>query len=162
MKPDASPVSDYARAAGIGVVAGLRSQLPLALISLAVWRGELNSDGPVRGRLRSPRILAVLGLSALGELVGDKLPIVPSRTAPKPLAGRVLFGGVAGTVLSAESGRSSLAGAALGGLGALLGSYAGQRARAALGRTTGVPDPVLGVVEDALALAIGSMVTRRD
>ncbi|GAB2459601.1 hypothetical protein [Jatrophihabitans fulvus] len=48
--------------------------------------------------LAHPATKAVLGLAALGEYVGDKLPQAPSRLQVPGLAGRLAFGAVSGLV----------------------------------------------------------------
>ena len=49
--------------------------------------------------MASPKAANALRLMALGELVGDKLPKTPNRTAPLPLAGRAALGGLCGAVI---------------------------------------------------------------
>ncbi|MBA2598140.1 MAG: DUF4126 family protein, partial [Chloroflexia bacterium] len=106
MKHDSSSNAVSIRAAGLGVVAGLRSQLPLALLALAAGRGYFNvgAHAPLR-LLGEPVARRVLGLAAIGEFVGDKLPMTPSRLSPGSFAGRLLFGGLAGAAVAAEAGR---------------------------------------------------------
>lgn len=149
----------FVQAAGLGVVAGMRSQLPLALLALGAGRRRfaVEADGPL-GLLRSPVAQRLLVLSAVGEFAGDKLPFVPSRLNPGPLFGRMLFGGLAGAAVAIEARRSPLLGAALGAGGAVLGTQAGYHARVALGEATGIPDPVWGVAEDVAAVALGMAV----
>jgi uncharacterized membrane protein len=126
-------------AAAAGFACGLRTfSAPLALA--------------LRGRLGGTPVRAGLALAAAGELVGDKLPSVPSRTAPGPLALRVAAGAFCGHVLGGRSGL--VAGAA----GAAAGSFAGQRARGELAERTGRPDAVFAVAEDALAYALAALV----
>ena len=149
----------FIQAAGLGVVAGMRSQLSLALLAVGTGRGRFAvvAEGPL-GVLRSPVVQRLLVLSAIGEFVGDKLPFVPSRLKPGPLFGRMLFGGLAGAAVAADSRRPPVLGALLGAGGAVLGAQAGYHARVALGKATGIPDPVWGIVEDAAALAVGMAV----
>ena len=157
-----SPAEVVLRAALLGVVAGMRSQLPFALLALAARRDEGAAAGDGLARvLRSKRAAVGFGLSVVGELVGDKLPVTPSRLDPLPLAGRVVFGGVAGAVLAREAGGNPSLGAVAGGAGSLLGAFGGYQARVALGRATGVPDPVWGAVEDAVAVSLGLLAVRR-
>jgi uncharacterized membrane protein len=146
----------FIQAAGLGVVAGMRSQMPLALLALGAGRGRfaVDADGSL-GLLRSPVVQRLLVVSAVGELIGDKLPFVPSRLDAGPLFGRILFGGLAGAAVATEARRSPLLGAALGAGGAVLGTHAGYHARVALGDATGIPDPVWGAVEDAAAVMLG-------
>lgn len=150
------PTILFVQAAGLGVVAGMRSQLPLALLAVGAERGRfaVKAQWPL-GLLRSPTVQRLLVLSALGEFVGDKLPFVPSRLSPGPLFGRMLFGGLAGAAVAMEARRSPVLGVVLGAGGAVLGTQAGYHARVALGEATGIPDPVWGVVEDAAAVALG-------
>ena len=162
MAHPARPFGLAVRAAGLGAVAGLRSQLPLALLAFAANRGTFASAaGPPLSRLRSRRGQAICGLSAAGELVADKLPRTPSRLAPGPLAGRVAFGALAGAAVAREANRATGLGAVLGGAGAALGAFAGYQLRSAAGRATGIPDPAWGAVEDAVALTLGLALIRQ-
>ena len=158
--------ADFNRSAGratsLGFVSGLRSQVPLALLAIAAGRGEGRRSGmsPMR-LLRRPAVIAGLCLSAVGEAVVDKLPMAPSRLETAPLGGRLFFGALAGSMLSRDRGAPIVAGAALGAVGALAGSYAGHHARSYLGRSTGLPDALWAGVEDATALGLGMLATRR-
>ena len=156
------PVGEALRVAQLGMVAGLRSQLPFALLASAARRGEFaaRAEPPIR-LLRHPAALPLLGSAAVGELVGDKLPMTPSRLAPGPLIGRLALGGAAGAIVAREAGRSASLAAGLGAVGAALGAFAGYHLRAGAGRRTGIPDPIWAVVEDAFALALGVTALRR-
>ncbi len=141
--------------AALGVVAGMRSQLPLALLSLAAQRRDSDQQ-PLPEILTSPKVTALLLAGAAGELVVDKLPFTPSRLMPGSLVVRAGIGGLAGALLSRSSGKEQIQGAAIGALGALVGSFAGYHLRAGLVATTGLPDPLVAVLEDLTAVAIGS------
>ena len=147
------------RAGLLGVVAGLRSQLPTAVLAA---RGL----GPASGPLASLKTAAgrrSAYLAAVGELVADKLPATPSRMSRGPLVGRVVSGGVAGAVLAASTGarRGGLALPALvGAAGGWLGSWGGFTARRALVARTGLPDPAVAVAEDAVALGLAAVAVR--
>ena len=80
------------RALGLGAISGLRSLSGPVFVSRAASRGDLNLDGTFLAFLSSPHLWKVLVLTEIGELVGDKLPIAPSRTTPPPLLGRILLG----------------------------------------------------------------------
>lgn len=153
---------DYARPLLLGIIAGMRSQMPLALLARAAPLGRVNVG---RGRpwslLLSPKVGVATGVSAIGEMVGDKLPQTPSRLTPGPLGGRLVIGAVVGAAISPGSRGSRLGGALLGVAGAAVGAYGGSHARAALGRSTGIPDPVWGLIEDGAALGIGSLALRQ-
>ncbi len=146
----------------MGVVAGMRSQLPLALLAAAANRGEFAaSAGWPFNLLRSRPVAYALGAASVGELIGDKLPVAPSRIAPAPLAGRLAFGGAAGAAIAADVKHPIALGFGFGALGALVGAYAGYYSRSYLGRTTGWPDPVWATVKDVVAIAVGLSVTRQ-
>jgi uncharacterized membrane protein len=146
-------LSGETRSAMLGVVAGMRSQLPLALLSI---RSAAEHDGRRwMGVLASPAAKAVLGALAAGELVGDKLPVVPNRLKLGPFLGRLVFGGVAGSVLAARASDDVIVGAAAGVTGAVIGTMVFSNARVILTRTTGLPDAVFAVAEDGLAILLG-------
>ncbi len=145
-----------ARALVMGIVAGLRSQLPFALMALAARQGRFAQCEPGRLRhLRDDRVALALGASAGGEIVVDKMPFVPSRLQPGPLSGRVVIGGAAGAALAKEAGNPVGTGAAAGAVGGLLGSLAGYWGRRLAGQATRLPDPVVAVVEDAIGIWLG-------
>ncbi len=155
--PDEATTTTYARVAALGFVAGLRSMMPFAILSRAY-----ETDGAAHDALPSPlRLLdsgavrALTTVAAAGEVVGDKLPMVPSRLQPGPLAGRVIVGALAGATLSHRTPLTLAVGAALGAAAAGAGSAAGYYARKALGDATSVPDPAWAVLEDGLALGLG-------
>lgn len=121
----------------IGFVAGLRTLVPLAMLRAA--KGDWTSY--------------LFGLLALGELVADKLPMAPSRLGIGPFAGRVVVGAYAGSVVSVAQNGSLVAGIIAGALGAVIGTYAGHTYRTRLAGM--LPDIVLALIEDAVALVLG-------
>jgi uncharacterized membrane protein len=150
---------DLARALTLGIVAGLRSMVPLALDARLV--GEEGADiadgGWVLEILAQPATGTALAFATLGEFIADKLPATPSRVDPLPLAGRVVAGGTAGALHSLAIGHASDRGALLGCAGAIVGSLLGYWWR------TRVPLPglVLALTEDAAALGLGAWALRR-
>ncbi len=154
-----SSVTVFGRAFLLGVVAGSRSMLPLALESRAGRHDRFGVRAPFP-LLARPALGIGLPLASMGEIIADKLPFVPSRVKPGPLASRAVLGSIAGAAFSGEAGSSPLAGAVAGAGGAVLGSVAAYQARAWVGRATGWPDPVWAVVEDILAIAMGRALIR--
>ena len=142
-----------ARAATLGFTAGLRSQLPLALLA----RTASGADPEL---IRRRLVRTGLYLSAAGEIVGDKLPMVPARIEPGPLAGRVIFGSLSGALVAHRARWPVMLGIAAGAAGAVAGSFAGYHVRARAGQVSGLPDHVWAVVEDAIALRLGTLAAR--
>ncbi len=147
----------FARSAALGVVAGMRSQMPLALLSYAANHGRFPTSGPPLSILSHPATQAVTAIAAAGELVGDKLPMTPSRLERGPLFGRLVIGSVAGAAIAKQAGQPWLGGAIAGASGAAVGAFAGYHLRRALGRATRLPDPLFGAAEDAFAIGLGSV-----
>jgi len=144
------------RALLLGFAAGLRSQMATA--ALALKHGNAPRSARWTGWIpfRWPLARTLMLLSAAGEIVGDKLPQVPSRITAIPLAGRVAFGAFAGAAVGSErTGMAPvLTGAVLGGVGAIAGSFAGHHARTLIVSTSGLPDLPIAIVEDAIAATI--------
>jgi uncharacterized membrane protein len=139
------------RVAGLGAIAGLRSMAAPAAVSRAAHRGDLDGlqDTPL-ALLASSRTSKLLTVFEAGELIGDKLPMTPSRTSPPPLLGRAASGALVGAALFVSGGRRAVAGGVLGAASAVAGAYASERLRARLGQLTGVPDPAVALLEDAV------------
>jgi uncharacterized membrane protein len=97
---------------------------------------------------------AAVLLACAGEFVVDKLPAAPDRIALPLLAGRVAAGAFSGGAVAGP------AGIAAGAAGAFAGSYATWQARRRAVEATGLPDPLVAVAEDLLALAAAAVATR--
>ena len=103
-------------------------------------------------------------VAAAGELVADKLPVTPDRTAPGPLFSRLVAGATVGAAVHYDAGHPRPLGAALGLAGAGIGAFGGDRLRGLLADRTGLPQPLLGAIEDlfAVALALAVVTAGRD
>ena len=101
----------FVLALGIGIVAGLRSLTAPAVVAWGAHLGWLNLHGSPLAFMGSTTAVAVFSLLAIGELVVDKLPTTPKRTAPVGLIARIITGGLCGACLCAAVGKSLLAGA---------------------------------------------------
>jgi uncharacterized membrane protein len=131
-------------ALGIGFVSGLRAFTSLAALALSRGVGLWS---------------IVLGVAALGEYAADASPKIPSRTAFPSIVVRPVSGAVAGWFISAWHGGSPVAGAVVGAIGALIGTYGGHAARAAAIDKIG-PLPA-AIAEDVVAIAIAAMLVTR-
>jgi uncharacterized membrane protein len=136
----------------IGVVAGLRSMTAPAAVTWAARLGWLHLDDTPLAFLGSGVAAYVFTALMIGELVADKLPRTPSRTRPGPFVGRIAAGGLAGAALIAGTGGSLALGALLGAIGAVAGTLGGYTARTRLVRVLAVPDYVVALGEDILAI----------
>ena len=157
-----TPMPDtYLQAACLGVVAGMRSMGAPALVSDHLARSQSPSQGrsPLRW-LGTTRAATITKFLAGGEIVGDKLPMAPSRIAPAPLVARMVSGGLCGAALCLHDGKRGDVGAALGVAGALAGAFGFYHLRRTLGQKLPIPDPVLGAAEDVLAFGGGWAVLR--
>jgi len=140
---------------GIGVIAGLRSLTPLAVVSWAVHWGWLDLTGSRLALLGSTAAAVIISLLALAELVVDKLPTTPKRTAPVPLGARAFTGALSAIMIFASAHQSIAAGAILGGLGGVVGAFAGYEVRHQLVANRRLPDFAVALAEDAVAIAGG-------
>jgi uncharacterized membrane protein len=136
----------------IGVASGLRSLTAPAAVAWAAHLGWVNLGGTLLSFMGSTAAVAIFTLAALGELVADKLPSTPSRTAPPGLIARIVLGGLCGASLSAAGMQSIALGAAIGVAGGLAGTFAGHKARTGLVRALKVRDIGIALLEDAVAI----------
>ena len=144
---------------GLAAIAGLRSMAAPALLARAVRRGDL--DAPNLPSLGKKEVSGLLSILAAGEMAADKTPFLPARTSAPALLGRLLSGALVGATLFASEGRHGSSGAVLGALSALGAAYAGEGLRAA-GTRKGIPDPILGTLEDRAILTIGTRILRKN
>jgi len=132
----------FEKAMKLAVVTGLRSMLGPALVARSANRSLQKN----------------LALAAICEMVADKLPLVPSRDTLVPLLVRGLAGAwVARTLQENEDTVNPdpwtvpLSAAVAMGV-----AVAAPKVRKTLTMTTGVSDTVLGLIEDYLALKLGT------
>jgi len=146
---------------GIGVIAGLRSLTAPAVVSWAArlkWLFLVNTWAVFLGYAPTAYILGAL---ALVELVNDKLLKTPSRKTSGPFAARILMGAFSGAALCASANESAAIGAVAGGVGAVAGTLGGYEVRTRLVRLLRVPDFVIALVEDAVAVGGGLFLASR-
>lgn len=115
----------------LGLACGLRTFSAPAVLALR------------KRPLNAPR--RALLLAALGELVADKLPSMPSRLARRGLTGRLLSSGATGGSVAGPTGAATAA------LAALASAVAGNRARSA------IASPIGAFAEDGIAIALATI-----
>ena len=136
----------------IGFFAGLRSLTAPAATAWAAHLGWLKLEWPLSyiGSLPSVAILTVI---ALAELVADKLPQTPSRTAPPGLIARIVTGGLTGACIAAGGAQEFWLGSLLGAVGGIAGCFLGYHARTGLVKALTTRDIYIALIEDLVALA---------
>ena len=151
----------YTGAALLGGLAGLRSMSAPAVLGQLSRKGALTGvTGPL-ALVTSSKFGTASSLLAVTELIGDKLPFTPNRTAVGPLVARALAGGLGGAVICSAKKRSVLAGALLGAAAAIGAAYGGYELRKRAGSKLHVPDAVIALAEDALVGAVSIALTSR-
>ena len=145
-------------ALGIGFVAGLRSLTAPAAVSWAAHLGWLDLGGSALAFMGSTAAVAIFSLLAVAELVADKLPRTPNRTATGPLLGRIVMGSLSGAGIGVSAGGFLIAGMVLGGLGAVIGAFAGYQVRSRLVSGLGARDIVIAILEDLIAIGLAFVI----
>jgi uncharacterized membrane protein len=145
----------------IGVIAGFRTMTAPAVVAWAANRHWLNLHSSPLAFMGSTAAIAVFTVLALGELVVDKFPSTPNRTKLLGLIGRSVLGGLSGAAVAASGAQSIVPGAVLGVAGAIAGAFAGYQVRKRLVRALKVPDFVIAVFEDAVAIGGGLLIVSR-
>jgi uncharacterized membrane protein len=136
----------------LGVVTGMRTFLPMAVLCWFAYRGELPVDGTWAawtGHLTTAIIFSVL---AVGELVRDKLPKTANRTNLVPMLGRLVLGGLVGAIVATGLDGSVFEGILLSVSGAFIGAHAGYLVRRELVILLGWKDWHVAVFEDVIAV----------
>ncbi len=145
----------------IGCVAGLRSMMAPAIVCAAAYLRWIHLEGTPLQFLTAQPALWIFTFLAIGELIADKLPKTPARTSAMGLIARAVTGALCGAALAASGGKALAVGAVLGLLGGVAGAFAGYYIRRGLVLQMRVPDFVIAVVEDLLAISGGLFVTSR-
>jgi uncharacterized membrane protein len=150
---------NYACAAAVGAVTGLRSMAGPAVIVTAVRARRLKVKRTPFAWLGSPKAMPIASALAIGEMIADKLPFIPDRIKPGPLAGRAIAGALCGyVVFSARGGkRQAVSGALVGSAAALAAAWVGYQYR----RNSPLPAMASALLEDVVAAAAGAVVIRK-
>jgi len=145
-----------ALAIGMGAVAGLRPMTALAILALSLRRGWIRSGHSPYAKIVSAGASKRIVEFAISELVRDKLPFTRSRLDAAPLAWRIASGAICGATVHGTVKRPIADGAILGGIGSIAGAVTGHHLRQRLDH--GMPDLVVALLEDALALGAGAAI----
>ena len=145
----------------LGCIAGLRSLTAPAVVCWAAHFGWINFAGTKLVFIGKPLTLAFVTLLAVVELVADKLPRTPARTAPIGLGARIFFGAASAITLAVSARVNPVLAAVVGIVGALVGTFAGYNLRHALVARGRFPDFAVALAEDAIAIAGGLFIVSR-
>jgi uncharacterized membrane protein len=151
----------FAFALGLGFAAGLRAFTPPAVVAWAAHLGWLNLNNSPLAFMGSIITVVIFSLLALFELFADLQPTTPKRTAPFPLTARILTGGLCGACLCAASNQSLIIGAILGGVGGLIGAFAGYEIRRKLVAALNMKDIFIALLEDVVAIGLACLFVTR-
>jgi len=141
---------------GVGALAGMRTSSAPAITShiLSHHHSKRLENTPLNF-MQSKMVANTLTLLALSEIVVDKLPSTPNRTKPAGIAFRCLSGALAGASISKATGGKVFAGALIGAGSALASTYISFLLRKTTVKGTGIIDPIIGAIEDALVIGAG-------
>ncbi len=141
---------------GVGVLAGMRSASAPAITShiLSHHHSKILERSPLNF-MQSNAVANGLKFMVLAEFVGDKLPSTPNRIKPVVIAARCISGALAGAGILKASGGNAVVGALLGGTVAFASTFSSFFLRKAMVKTSGVIDPIIGAIEDALVIGAG-------
>ncbi len=145
-------ITILAAALVLGLFTGLRTFTPVAVVCWAARLGWISLGATPLSFLGSTAATVAISLLAIGELIGDKLPWIPNRTALLPLIGRMLMGALCALVLSLASGQSGPWAIVAGVAGSLMGAFAGFHLRRSLVAKGKLPDVAVALGEDLIAL----------
>jgi uncharacterized membrane protein len=145
----------------IGVIAGLRSLTAPAVVAWGAHGSWLNLHNTPLSFMGSTAAVVTFTLLAFVELVGDQLPSAPSRLKPPGLIARIVLGGLSGASIALVGGQSIVIGSVLGVVGGVAGAFAGYQARTRLVKALKVPDLVIALLEDAMAIGGGLFIVSR-
>jgi uncharacterized membrane protein len=146
---------------GIGFAAGLRSLTPPAIVAWAAHLGWLNLNNTPLAFMGSIIAVIIFSLLALFELFADLQPSTGKRTAPVPLIARIVTGGLCGACICGANHQSLVLGAILGGVGAVIGAFAGYEARKKLVATLNIKDAFVAVFEDLVTIGLACFFVSR-
>jgi uncharacterized membrane protein len=142
----------------LGFVDGLRSLTAPAIVCWAAHLGWLHFDGTKLAFIDRRSTLIVFTLLAIIELVVDKLPNTPPRTAPLGLIARIVLGGASGLALATGAGISVSLAVVAAAIGAIAGAFAGYQVRRAVVLRAHLPDLVAAIAEDVITIAGGLLI----
>jgi uncharacterized membrane protein len=136
----------------LGLVTGLRTFTPIAVLCWFAYLGYLPVDGTWAAWTTRLVAAVVFTVLALGELVGDKLPKIPSRTALGPLIARLAMGALIGAIVAVGLEGSGVEAVILSILGVTVGAFGGFLIRREIVGRFQCKDWPVALAEDVTAI----------
>ena len=151
--------NSYLKAIGFGIIAGMRSMSAPAFVS-GHLADTATSKSPSRllRIMSSPNAALAFRVAAAGEMIADKLPIIPDRISPGPLTARIISGAVCGSSICESEGRRTDIGAVAGALAAIGSAFAFYHLRRRITESDIISDVMVALAEDAVVLAAGDII----
>jgi uncharacterized membrane protein len=146
---------------GIGGVAGLRTFTAPAVVAWAANLYWINLSGSPLAIMGSVWVVGIFTAMVLVESIVDLLPTTPARTTAVHITVRIMSGLLTGACLGYAGQASAWAGAVAGAIGAVAGAFGGYRSRIGLVRALHVPDFVIAIPEDLVAIGFGLLFVSR-
>lgn len=142
----------------LGVVTGMRSMTAIAALAWAVWLGFVPEYGWATW-IAHVAVALLLTACAVGEYIVDTRPNTPKRTELGPAIARLVIGALVGAMVAKAIDEPVAGGILLGGLGAVIGTWAGFFVRNTVARLfrRDLPAALLESIS-AIALAILALV----
>jgi uncharacterized membrane protein len=141
-------------APGAGFVTGLRSMTLPAFLSRRL--SSESDKGTITRQLTRPGSATLLSALAAGEKMADKTPFISDRTDALSLVGRAAIAGLCGVAIAEYRDAPPLPAALISSLAAVGSTFLSYTIRKNTGTLSGLPDSLLGTVEDALVLLSAS------
>ena len=149
-------INTYIKAGLLGMFAGMRSMAGLSVISQAFTNKRFSKirKSPLRF-LGNTNISKALRVMTLGELIIDKFPKIPARTAPGLLIARASAGGLSGAAVSLAEKKNVVLGSIIGISAAIGAAYLFKNLREKAGMKSQVTGTVAALAEDAVLIGSG-------
>lgn len=154
-----NPITALMSALGLSTAAGLNAYIPLLVVGLlARYTDLVRLDAPY-DLLANPFVLLAIGLVALLDFVGDKVPAIDSALHTVGLVVHPIAGAIVFLASNSEAGAVSPVLAAICGLIVAGGTHAARATARPLATATtgGVGNPVISFTEDVAALVISGL-----
>jgi len=146
---------------GIGLLAGMRSASAPAITSYILSHHKSKVLAKSGLSFMQTNIIANgLKYMAIAEFIGDKLPTAPNRIKPVAVTARCIAGALAGAGIFKASGGNTWLGALIGSSTAIASTFGSFFLRKATVKASGVVDPIIGALEDALVVGAGVGIAR--